>query len=78
MKKFKVFINGHKTIMAETEDQALELVEKEYLQYSIGSLNLDISGIETRKSNDWFDDYLNYGWKFYASTSRSFTNISWS
>lgn len=50
MKKFKVFINGHKTIMAETEEEALELVEKEYLQYTIGSLNLDISGV--REENE--------------------------
>jgi hypothetical protein len=46
MKKFKVFINGHKTIMAESEEQALELVEQEYLQYTIASLNLDISGVK--------------------------------
>jgi len=50
MKKFKVFINGHKTIMAETEEEALELVEKEYLQYTINSLNLDISGV--REENE--------------------------
>lgn len=46
MKQFKVFINGHKTIMAENEDQAVELVDKEYIQYSIASLNLDISGVK--------------------------------
>lgn len=45
MKQFKVFINGHKTIMAESEEQALKLVKKEYLDYTIQSLNLDISGI---------------------------------
>jgi len=46
MKQFKVFINGHKTIMAETEEQAVELVDKEYIQYSIASLNLDVSGVK--------------------------------
>lgn len=49
MKKFKVFINGHKTIMAENEDQAVKLVDEEYIQYSIASLNLDISGVKEEK-----------------------------
>ena len=50
MKKFKVFINGHKTIMADSEEQAVELVDKEYIQYSIASLNLDIAGV--REENE--------------------------
>lgn len=46
MNKYKIFINGLITVSANSELEATQLVEKEYLQYSIKSLNLDIAGIK--------------------------------
>lgn len=38
--------------MAESEEQAVKLIEQEYLQYTIASLNLDISGIKEVEENE--------------------------
>ncbi len=46
MYKYKLFITGFKTINANSELEAIQLFEKQYLKYSIKSLNLDIAGIK--------------------------------
>ena len=42
----KLFITGFKTINTNSELEAIQLFEKQYLKYSIKSLNLDIAGIK--------------------------------
>lgn len=45
MKKFKVFLNGHKTVIADNEELAIKSVE-ETMKSSHYSLNLDVAGVK--------------------------------
>jgi hypothetical protein len=45
MKKYKVFINGHTTFFANSEEQAIKNAE-ESLKVAHYSLNLDVSGVK--------------------------------
>tara|TARA_B000000609_G_C24090724_1_gene302753 strand:+ start:609 stop:752 length:144 start_codon:yes stop_codon:yes gene_type:complete len=45
MKQYKVFINGHKTVLANSEENAIKGVE-ETMKSSHYSLNLDIAGVK--------------------------------
>ncbi len=44
MKKYKVFINGHKTVFADSEEDAIRGAENT-MKTSHYSLNLDVAGV---------------------------------